>query len=183
MVNNNPKVWQTKLDDAMWDFRTAFKTPIGTTPFKLVYGKACHLPIEVEHIGFWTMTQVNLDLEQVGEKRAMQLHELDDLRLEAYENSLTYKEKNKKCHDARLKEVKELNPNDKLLVFNSRFKFSPGKLRSRWTGPYVVKKAYPMWYVELVGNENTFKVNGHRLKIYNDEVNALVLDDITLYPK
>ncbi|XP_071727573.1 uncharacterized protein [Rutidosis leptorrhynchoides] len=142
-VNNNRKVWQTKHDNVLWAFRTAYKTPNATTPFKLVYGKACHLPVEVEHMDFWALKQVNLYIEQVGKKRAMQVHELDELRLEAYENSLTYKEKTKKWHDSLLKEIMEFLPNDKFLVFNSRFKVSRGKLRSMWTGLYVVKKAYP----------------------------------------
>ncbi|XP_071739830.1 uncharacterized protein [Rutidosis leptorrhynchoides] len=105
------------------------------------------------------------------------------LRLEAYDNSLAYKEKTKCWHDARLKGPKEFHPNDKVLVFNSRFKFSPGKLKSRWTGPYIVKKAYPTGYVELYGNGNTFKVIRHRLKVYRDDINAIELDDIKFYPK
>ncbi|XP_071694440.1 uncharacterized protein [Rutidosis leptorrhynchoides] len=62
-VSNNPKIWSTKLDNALWAFITAFKTPIGTTPFHLVYGKACHIPVEVEHNAFWAIKEVNLDLE------------------------------------------------------------------------------------------------------------------------
>ncbi|XP_071694644.1 uncharacterized protein [Rutidosis leptorrhynchoides] len=182
-VNNNPKVWSTKLDDALWAFRTAYKTPIGTTPFRLVYGKACHLSVEVEHRAFWALKEVNLDLEQAKEKWVMQIHELEDLRLEAYDNSLTYKKKTKRWHDARLKGPKELHPNDKVLVFNSRFKFSPGKLKSRWSGPYIVKRAYLMDYVELYGDNDTFKVNGHRFRLYFDDINACELDDIKLYPK
>ncbi|XP_071728410.1 uncharacterized protein [Rutidosis leptorrhynchoides] len=160
-VNNNPKVWSTKLDDALWAFRTAYKTPIGTTPFHLVYGKACHLLVEVKHRAFWALKEMNLDLDKAKEKRVMQMHELEELRLEAYDNSLTYKEKTRRWHDARLKGPKEFHPNDKVLVFNSRFMFSPGKLKSRWSGPYIVKRAYPTGYVELYGDNDTFKVNGH----------------------
>ncbi|XP_071736064.1 uncharacterized protein [Rutidosis leptorrhynchoides] len=178
-----PKVWSTKLEDALWAFGTAYKTPIRTTPFRLVYDKACHLPVEVEHRAFWALKEVNLDLTKSKEKRVMKLHELEELRLDAYENSLSYKEKTKKWHDARLKGPKEFHPNNKVLIINSRFKFSQGKIKSRWSGPYVVKRAYPTGYVELFGNGNTFKVNGHRLKSYNDEVNAFELDDIKLYSK
>ncbi|XP_071727050.1 uncharacterized protein [Rutidosis leptorrhynchoides] len=183
MVSNNPKIWSTKLDEALWAFRTAYKTPIGTTPFRLVYGKTCHISVEVEHKAFWEIKEINLDLERAKEKRVTQLHELEELRLEAYDNSLVYKEKTKRWHDAQLKGPKEFNPNDMVLVYNSRFKFSPGKLKSRWTGPYIVKKAYSTGYVELYGNGNTFKVNGHRLKVYRDDINAIELDDIKLYQK
>ncbi|XP_071728271.1 uncharacterized protein [Rutidosis leptorrhynchoides] len=182
-VSNNPKIWSTKLAEALWAFRTAYMTPIGTTPFHLVYGKACHIPVEVEHKAFWAIKEINLDLEKTKEKRVTQLHELEELRLEAYDNSLVYKEKTKRWHDARLKGPKEFNPNDKVLVYNSHFKFSPGKLKSRWTGPYIVKKAYPTGYVELYGNGNTFKVNGHRLKVYRDDINAIELVHIKLYLK
>ncbi|XP_071730869.1 uncharacterized protein [Rutidosis leptorrhynchoides] len=183
MVSNNPKIWSTKLDDALWAFRTAYKTPIGTTLFSLVYGKACHIPYKVEHRAFWAIKEVNLDLERAKEKRVMQMHKLEEFRLEAYDNSLAYKENTKRWHDARLKGPKNFYPNDKVLVFNSCFNFSPSKLKSRWTGPYIVKRAYPTGYVELYGNGNTFKVNGHRLKVYRDDINAIELNNIKLYPK
>ncbi|XP_071714250.1 uncharacterized protein [Rutidosis leptorrhynchoides] len=122
-------------------------------------------------------------MEKAGINRFLQMHELEELRLEAYENSSSYKEKTKRWHDARLKGVKEFETGDKVLVFNSRFKFSPGKLKFRWTGPYLVKQAFPSVYVELFGNENTFKVNGHRLKLYFDRVDTTVQDDITFFPK
>ena len=181
-VDNNPKAWQRKLDDALWAFRTAFKTPLGTTPFRLVYGKACHLPVEVEHRAYWALQMCNMDLEKAGEHRLLQLNELDELRLEAYESSLSYKEKTKRWHDARLKGTKEFVEGDQVLLFNSRFKFTPGKLRSRWAGPYVVKKMFPTGYVELQGSGGTFKVNGHRLKHYYEGVD-MTGEDITVFPK
>ncbi|GJT38506.1 reverse transcriptase domain-containing protein [Tanacetum coccineum] len=91
---------QDKLEDALWAFRTAYKTPIGCTPYKLVYGKACHLPIELEHKAYWALKHTNFDLKTAGDHRKVQLNELNELRDEAYENSLIYKEKTKEdCPD------------------------------------------------------------------------------------
>nr|GEV54248.1 reverse transcriptase domain-containing protein [Tanacetum cinerariifolium] len=89
-VGENRASWFEKLDDALWAFRTAYKTPIGCTPYKLVYGKYCHLLIELEHKAYWALKHVNFDLKTVGHHRKLQLNELRD---QAYENSLIYKEK------------------------------------------------------------------------------------------
>ncbi|GJX88394.1 reverse transcriptase domain-containing protein [Tanacetum coccineum] len=108
MVGSNLKNWSDKLDDALWAFQTAFKMPIGSTPFRMVYGKACHLPVEIEHKAFWALEMCNMDLSEAGVERNNQLNELDELRLQAYETSKTYKERTKKWHDNRLKEKKKI---------------------------------------------------------------------------
>ena len=168
-VNNNPKVWAKKLDDALWAFRTAYKTPLGTTPYRLLYGKACHLPMEVEHKAYWALKNCNTDLFQAGEYRFLQLNELDELRSNAYENSRLYKERTKTFHDKKLRR-KDFKQGDNVLLFQSKYKFKQPKLKSRWVGPYVVKQAYPSGYVELFGKDGkTFIVNGQRLNLYDDE--------------
>nr|GEW27856.1 reverse transcriptase domain-containing protein [Tanacetum cinerariifolium] len=91
-IGENRASWSDKLDDALWAFRTAFKTPIGCTPYKLVYGKACHLPIELEHKAYWALKHCNFDLKAAGDHRKVQLNELNELRDQDYENSLIYKE-------------------------------------------------------------------------------------------
>ncbi|KAJ9547271.1 hypothetical protein OSB04_019814 [Centaurea solstitialis] len=167
-VDNNPKIWSQKLEDALWAYRTAYKTPIGSTPYRMLYGKSCHLPFEFEYKALWALKKVHLDDIASGRERMISLHELEELRSLAYENSKIYKEQRKKWHDAHLKEVKVFKEGDKVLMYQTRFKFSPGKLKSRWIGPYVVLKAYPSGYVDLMTERGSFKVNGHRLKLYNE---------------
>ncbi|GJW75327.1 reverse transcriptase domain-containing protein [Tanacetum coccineum] len=171
-VKDNLAIWSRKLDDALWAFCTAYKTPTGTTPYKLIYGKNCHLPFKIEHRAYWALKNCNPDLIAAGEKRMFQLHELDELRYQAYENSRLYKERTKVWHDRKLRMRKEFKQGNKVLLFHSKYKFKQPKLRSRWLGPYVVKHQYPSGYVELYGKDGkTFIVNGHRLKLYHEEDN------------
>ncbi|GKB52233.1 reverse transcriptase domain-containing protein [Tanacetum coccineum] len=86
-VGYNPNDWSEKLNDALWAFRTAYKTPTGCTPFRLVYGKACHLPVEIKHKAYWALKQCNIDLAVTAKNRFMELNELIELRDGAYENT------------------------------------------------------------------------------------------------
>nr|GEV79702.1 reverse transcriptase domain-containing protein [Tanacetum cinerariifolium] len=70
-VGENRALWIDKLEDALWAFRTAFKTPIGCTPYRLVYGKSCHLPLELEHKTFWALKHANFDLKTAGDHRKL----------------------------------------------------------------------------------------------------------------
>nr|GEZ50083.1 reverse transcriptase domain-containing protein [Tanacetum cinerariifolium] len=101
-VGENHESWSDKLDDALWAFRTASKTPIRCTPYKLVYGKACHLPIELEHKAYYALKHCNYDLLTAGDHHKVQLNKLNELRDQAYENSLIYKEKTKRIHDSKI---------------------------------------------------------------------------------
>ncbi|GJZ83057.1 reverse transcriptase domain-containing protein [Tanacetum coccineum] len=120
-VGENRASWSDKLDDALWAFRTAYKTPIGCTPYKLVYGKSCHLPVELEHKAYWALKHANFDIKTTSDYRKLQLNELHELRDQAYENSLIYKEKTKRIHDAKIKN-RVFNFGDRVLLFNSRLK-------------------------------------------------------------
>ena len=142
------------------------KTPIGTTPFKLVYGKSCHLPVELEHKAYWAIKTLNLNYKSAGEKRVLDIHELEELRLDAYENAKIYKERTKKWHDKRISR-KDFKEGDIVLLFNSRLKLFPGKLRSRWSGPFEISKVFPSGTIEIKGSSiEPFIVNGQRLKHY-----------------
>ncbi|GJX75104.1 reverse transcriptase domain-containing protein [Tanacetum coccineum] len=155
-VGENRASWSDKLDDALWAFRTAYKTPIGCTPYKLT----------------------------AGDHRKLQLNELSELRDQAYENSLIYKEKTKKLHDSKIKN-RIFNVGDQVLLFNSRLKIFSGKLKSRWSGPFTITEVYPYGTAKLSHADGlNFKVNCHRLKhYYRGDTPLLVIPDLQTFPK
>nr|GEU50449.1 DNA-directed DNA polymerase [Tanacetum cinerariifolium] len=161
-----------------------YKTPIGCTPYNLVYGKACHLPIELKHKAYWALKHANLDLKIAGDHRKVQLNELNELRDQAYENSLIYKEKTKRLHDSKIKDH-VFNIDDRVLLFNSRLKIFSGKLKSRWSGPFTISHVYPYGTVELDQPDGpNFNVNGHRLKHYfGEDVPKVVVLGLQTFPK
>nr|GFA31322.1 reverse transcriptase domain-containing protein [Tanacetum cinerariifolium] len=164
-VGENCTSWSDKLDDALWAFRTAYKTPIGCTPYKLVYGKSCHLPIELEHRAYWALKHVNFDLKTAGDHRKLQLNELSELHDQAYENSVIYKERLKKLHDSKIKNH-IFNVGDQVLLFNSHLKIFSGKLKTRWSGPFTITRVFPYGTIELSQPDGpNFKDYPQRLKL------------------
>nr|GEX27417.1 reverse transcriptase domain-containing protein [Tanacetum cinerariifolium] len=148
VVGENRASWSDKLDDALWAFETAYKTPIGCTPYKLVYGKACHLPIELEHKAYWALKHANFDLQTAGDHKKVQLNEVNELRDQAYGNTLIYKEKTKRLHDSKIKD-RVFNIGNRVLLFNSRLKIFFGKLKSRRSGPFTISYVFPYGTVKL----------------------------------
>ncbi|XP_016192540.1 uncharacterized protein LOC107633422 [Arachis ipaensis] len=112
----------------------------------------------------------NPDLKGAGMERKLQLEELECLRLEAYENAQFYKEKAKAFHDQNIRR-KNFKMGDEVLVYNSRLRLMPGKLRSRWDGPFRVVDVKPYGVVEVIHPTKgvKFKVNGHRVKLYHTQ--------------
>jgi hypothetical protein len=176
------KDWSRKLDDALWAYMTAYKTHLGLTPYQLVYGKSFHLPVELQHKAYWATRQVNMDPKLAGKARIQRLYELDELFLQAYDNAEIYKEKTKRFYDKKIR-PKEFMAGQRVLLYNSRFKFIAGKLKSKWTGLYEVTKVSPYGAIELFDKKTStiLHANGQRLKIYEGGEIPEVKD--TLYLK
>nr|GEU89959.1 DNA-directed DNA polymerase [Tanacetum cinerariifolium] len=182
-VGENHASLSDKLDDALWAFRTAYKTSIGCTPYKLVYGKSCHLPIELEHRAYWALKHVNFDLKTACDNQKLQLNELSELRDQAYDNYVIYKERTKKLHDSKIKN-RIFNVGDQALLFNSRLKIFSRKLKTRWSGPFSITQVFPYGTIELSQrNGPNFKVNGHRVKHYfGGDIPSNVVQDLHTFP-
>nr|GEZ10929.1 reverse transcriptase domain-containing protein [Tanacetum cinerariifolium] len=154
-VGENRTSWSDKLDDALWAFRTAYKTPIGCTPYKL------RVIIE-------SFNSMNLS----------------ELRDQAYENSVIYKERIKKLHDSKIKN-RIFNFDDQVLLFNSRLNIFSEKLKTRWSGPFTITRVFSYGTIELSQPDGTnFKANGHRVKHYfGGGIPSNVTLDLHTFPK
>ncbi|GJT31008.1 reverse transcriptase domain-containing protein [Tanacetum coccineum] len=158
-VGENRASWSDKLDDALWAFRTAFKTPIGYTPYKLVYGKSCA-------------------------SRTFRYTELNELHDQAYEKFFDCITRRRRTFTPKIKNH-IFNVGDRVLLFNSRLKIFSGKLKTRWSGPFTITKVFPYGTIELSQPDGpNFKVNGHRVKHYfGGDLPPKVVQDLHTLPK
>nr|GEX38855.1 DNA-directed DNA polymerase [Tanacetum cinerariifolium] len=152
-IRENRASWSDKLDDALWAF---------------------------QHRAYWALKHVNFKIKTAGDHRKLQLNELRD---QAYENSLIYKERTKKLHDSKIKN-RIFNVGDQVLLFNSHLKIFSGKLKTRWSCPFTITQVFPYGTVELSQpNGLNFKVNGHRVKhCFGGDIPSKVVMDLHTLP-
>nr|GFA84550.1 reverse transcriptase domain-containing protein [Tanacetum cinerariifolium] len=190
---DDPYLFKTCLDqiirrcvagqEAIDILKACYSGPIGGH-YRANYTAKKVFDSELEHKALWALKHANFDLKTEGDHQKMQLNELSELRDQAYKNSLIYKERTKKLHDAKIKN-RTFNVGDQVLLFNSRLEIFSKKLKSCWSGPFTIFEVYPYGTAKLVHTDGSnFKVNCHRLKHYHGgDTPPVEISDFQTFPK
>ena len=161
--------WDSKLLDALWAYRTAYKVTTKFTPFQLVYGQEAILQVELELPSLRIVIDVRLSDEESLQERIAMLERLDEVRTQAYLNMATIQKWRKTYYDSKMKS-KTLTVDDLVLLYNNRFQKFPGKFKLHWMGPYQVKIPHDNGSFDLVdfeGKTLLTRINDYRLKKYH----------------
>jgi hypothetical protein len=161
--------WADRLPEALWAYQTTWRNTIGHTPYELVFGKQILLPIEFQNHTFRIAAELGLNLDEAHKQRVMQLNELGEMRQDALQITILVQNQRSKWHDKYIKKT-HFQPGDWALLFDSKNKTFKGKLTTRWLGPYEVETVFDNGSVRIKtidDSQNSFVVNGHRLKVYN----------------
>jgi len=152
------------------------------SPYRVVYGWPCHLPVELEHRAWRAIRTLNYELNAAGEERKFNLNELEEIRREAYENARLNKDRAKNFHDHQINR-KDFSLGQTVLLYDSRLHLFSGKLRSRWTSPFVIVKVCSHGAIEIKDptNDQVYKVSGHRLKHFLEMPSKKDVECLFLY--
>ena len=128
--------------------------------YRLVYGKACHLPVEIEYKAWWAVKKLNLNMDRASLNRLFVINKLEELRNDANFNSKIAKDKLMRWHDQLIAQ-KHFKQGDQVLLYDSKLHLFPGKLKSRWIGPFTIQEVYPNGSADLLNpkDHRVFKVN------------------------
>ncbi|KAL1531291.1 hypothetical protein AAHA92_33984 [Salvia divinorum] len=164
------------MEALMQSMESTISYPPHITPNQMVRRRS-----QIER-AYWAIKEVNLKADACEDERKLQLQELEELRLESYDSAMWYKERTKLWHDKNLRR-KELQVGQRVLLFQSRLKLMPGKLKSKWIGPFTIVALRANGAVELKGsdsNSSSFLVNDHRVKGFRDSSELCVVEEISL---